>query len=86
MQAFFSGAGRNDLQAVVSNQYPEVRLAVEWLREHSPNARMTGSGACVFASVENEQKARNIAEQAPAGLAVIVAEGLDRLPEMQEVT
>ena len=27
-----------------------------------------------FASVENEQKARNIAEQAPAGLAVIVAE------------
>ena len=86
VQAFFSGAGRNDLQAVVSNQYPEVRLAVEWLREHSPNARMTGSGACVFASVENEQKARSIAEQAPAGLAVIVAEGLDRLPDMQEVT
>jgi 4-diphosphocytidyl-2C-methyl-D-erythritol kinase len=47
---------------------------------------MTGSGACVFASLESEQDAHDIAAQAPAGLAVIVAEGLDRLPDMQEVT
>ena len=86
VQAFFSGAGRNDLQPVVVSRYPEVQRAVEWLKEQSPDARMTGSGACVFASVESEQQARNIAKQAPQGLAVVVAEGLDRLPEMQEVT
>jgi 4-diphosphocytidyl-2-C-methyl-D-erythritol kinase len=86
VQAFFSGAGRNDLQAVVVSRYPEVQRAVEWLKEHSPNARMTGSGACVFSSVESEQEAYDVAAQAPKGLAVIVAEGLDRLPDMQEVT
>jgi 4-diphosphocytidyl-2-C-methyl-D-erythritol kinase len=85
VQAFFSGAGRNDLQPVVESRYPEVQHAVEWLMEHSPDARMTGSGACVFASLESEQDAHDIAAQAPAGLAVIVAEGLDRLPDMQEV-
>ena len=86
VQAFFSGGGRNDLQPVVESRYPEVQRAVEWLKEHSTNARMTGSGACVFASLESEQEAHDIAAQAPAGLAVIVAEGLDRLPDMQEVT
>lgn len=86
VQAFFSGAGRNDLQPVVESRHPEVQRAVEWLKEHSPDARMTGSGACVFASLESEQDAYDIAAQAPAGLAVIVAEGLDRLPDMQEVT
>lgn len=86
VQAFFSGAGRNDLQPVVESRYPKVQRAVEWLKEHSPDARMTGSGACVFASLESEQQARNIAKQAPQGLAVVVAEGLDRLPDMQEVT
>ena len=86
VQAFFSGAGRNDLQPVVESRYPEVQRAVEWLKEHSPDARMTGSGACVFASLESEREAHDIASQAPAGLAVIVAEGLDRLPDMQEVT
>ena len=86
VQAFFSGAGHNDLQPVVESRYPEVQRAVEWLKEHSPDARMTGSGACVFASLESEREAHDIASQAPAGLAVIVAEGLDRLPIMQEVT
>ena len=86
VQAFFSGAGHNDLQPVVESRYPEVQRAVEWLKEHSPDARMTGSGACVFASLESEQEAHDIAAQAPAGLAVIVAEGLERLPDMQEVT
>ena len=86
VQAFFSGAGRNDLQPVVESRYPEVQRAVEWLAEYSADAKMTGSGACVFASLESEQEAHDIATQAPAGLAVIVAEGLDRLPDMQEVT
>ncbi len=86
VQAFFSGAGRNDLQPVVVDRYPEVQRALEWLEGHSSDARMTGSGACVFASVESEQAAHIIAGQAPTGLAVVVAEGLDRLPEMQEVT
>ena len=75
VQAFFSGAGHNDLQPVVLSRYPEVQRAWEWLNQHSPTARMTGSGACLFAALE-----------APTGLEIAVAEGLDRLPEMREVT
>ena len=85
VQAFFSGAGHNDLQDVVLPRYPEVKQAWEWLNEHSPTARMTGSGACVFAALETEESARHIAAEAPEGLTVVVAEGVDRLPEMQVV-
>ena len=85
VQAFFSGAGHNDLQDVVLPRYPEVQQAWEWLHQHSPTARMTGSGACVFAALETEESARQIAAEAPDGLRVIVAEGVDRLPEMRVV-
>ena len=85
VQAFFSGAGHNDLQDVVMPRYPQVRQAWEWLNLHSPMARMTGSGACVFAALETEESARQIAAEAPDGLDVVVAEGVDRLPEMRVV-
>ena len=85
VQAFFSGAGHNDLQDVVLSRYPEVQQAWEWLNQHSLTARMTGSGACVFVALETEESARQIAAEAPDGLTVVVAEGVDRLPEMRVV-
>ena len=85
VQAFFSGAGQNDLQDVVLPRYPEVQQAWEWLHQHSPSARMTGSGACIFAALKTKESARQIAAEAPDGLRVIVAEGVDRLPEMRVV-
>ena len=85
MQAFFSGAGHNDLQDVVLRRYPEVQQVWEWLHQQSPTARMTGSGACVFATLETEESARQIAAKAPDGLRVIMAEGVDQLPEMRVV-
>jgi 4-diphosphocytidyl-2-C-methyl-D-erythritol kinase len=86
VQAFFSGAGRNDLQDVVTALYPEVRNALEWLLEQASGARMTGSGACLFAALETEHEARQIAERAPAGLKIAVARGVDQLPEMYEAS
>ncbi len=84
VQAFFSGAGHNDLQAVVLSQYPEVRQAWEWLYSHSASAKMTGSGSCLFAEMETREEANSIARKAPSGLAIVVAEGLDQPPEMRE--
>jgi len=86
VQAFFSGAGRNDLQDVVTALYPEVSKALEWLLEQASSARMTGSGACLFAALETEHEARQIAERAPAGLKIAVARGVDQLPEMHEAS
>jgi len=41
--------GRNDLEPVVFARYPKVRQAQAWLARQGIQARMTGSGACLFA-------------------------------------
>jgi 4-diphosphocytidyl-2-C-methyl-D-erythritol kinase len=77
---FFSGQGRNDLEAGVVARYPEVAAHLEWLRQRCPQARMTGSGACVFAEFSSQTEARALHEQLPAEMRGFVARGLDRHP------
>ncbi len=50
------GFGRNDLQAVAARTFPPVADALQWLSNHG-EARMTGSGACVFAAFAKESDA-----------------------------
>lgn len=73
---------RNDLQAVAQRRFPEVARALDWLdgRAGKRFARMTGSGACVFAECESEEDARNIAEAAQEVWSAWVARGLDEHP------
>jgi len=66
--ADFSGAlqsafGKNDMQAVAARLFPEVDEAVSWLSRFG-NARMTGSGACVFMPCQSEQQADAVLEAA----------------------
>jgi 4-diphosphocytidyl-2-C-methyl-D-erythritol kinase len=77
---FFSGLGANDLEAVVTGRYPEVAAALAWLRQRRPQARMTGSGACVFAQFETEREARAVQAALPRGMDGFVARGLERHP------
>jgi len=76
---FSAGAGRNDLQPVVVRRYPEVARHLEWLGRFG-EARMTGSGACVFASFETEDAAQDVLRQLPETMRGFVAQGLDRHP------
>ena len=55
---FSEGYGRNDLQAVAVARYPDIAAAIEALARDSGAARMTGSGACVYAWFESEAAAR----------------------------
>lgn len=71
--------GRNDLEPVVCARYPEVARALAWLRQHA-EARMTGSGACVFAPFAAEQDARAVLARMPQGMNGWVACGLDEHP------
>jgi 4-diphosphocytidyl-2-C-methyl-D-erythritol kinase len=48
--------GKNDLQVVAAKLFPPVADAIQWLAPYG-NARMTGSGACVFCSFEHEHQA-----------------------------
>ena len=79
MQGFAAHKARNDMQAVVCMKYPEVAEALDWLSLHGA-ARMSGSGACLFAPFDSEGQARQVAASAPSGWNVWVAQGLDRHP------
>jgi len=76
---FSAGMGHNDLQPVVVSRYPEVVRHLEWLAQFG-EARMTGSGACVFASFGTEGAAWNVLRQLPETMQGFVAQGLDRHP------
>ncbi|UCE76731.1 MAG: 4-(cytidine 5'-diphospho)-2-C-methyl-D-erythritol kinase [Gammaproteobacteria bacterium] len=76
---FLSGAGGNHLEAVVARRYPEVAKALEWLSGYQP-ARMTGSGACVFARFPDRQAAEAVMQQVPAPWTGFVARGCNRSP------
>jgi len=79
---FSFAAGRNDLEAVVCRHYPDVARHLAWLRQHAV-ARMTGSGACVFAEFGSEAEALEVAGRLPPTMHGIVARGLDRHPMWQ---
>ena len=77
VSAFFDGAVRNDLQAVVEARYEPVKTAVKWLSERGP-AMMTGSGACVFAAYNERKIAEQVAGEAEGQFQAFVAEGINR--------
>jgi 4-diphosphocytidyl-2-C-methyl-D-erythritol kinase len=56
--------GKNDLQVVASKLFSPVAHAIEWLSGFG-NARMTGSGACVFCSFADEHHADQVLELVP---------------------
>ena len=59
------GFGRNDLQQVATRLFPPVAEAVEWLGAYG-DARMTGSGACVFCAFDSEDKADAVLAKVPS--------------------
>lgn len=61
---FTTSSTRNDLQNIACKRYPEVSAAIDWLAQFAP-ARMTGSGACVFAEINTEAAAQHIVDQCP---------------------
>lgn len=76
---FLPGLGKNDLQPVACALYPEIAAHLEWLSKHG-DARMTGSGACVFVEFGTEAEARAVEARLPEGMRGFVARGLDRHP------
>jgi 4-diphosphocytidyl-2-C-methyl-D-erythritol kinase len=73
------GFGKNDLQAVATQLFPPVAEAVEWLGNYG-DARMTGSGACVFCAFPNESAADAVLAEVPAKWRAWKARSLQRHP------
>jgi len=77
--ALFDGFGRNDLEPLASALYPEVAEYLAWLSCHGV-ARMTGSGACVFAGFPSRAEAERVFALRPGHMNGFVADGLDQHP------
>lgn len=72
--AFRDLATRNDLQAVVTARAPGVQASLEWLKQYG-DARMTGSGSCVFLELDKQRDACAIIAALPSQLGGIQVEG-----------
>jgi len=79
MANFVRHGGKNDCEAVVRRRYPEVDAALTWLSSRAL-ARLTGTGACVFAAVDNRDRAVEIVRDPPPGRQAFVVRGINRSP------
>ena len=69
----------NDCEKVVINHYSNVEKAINWLLQYAP-ARLTGTGACVFAEFDHESEAQAVFRQKPEEFFGFVAKGLNVSP------
>lgn len=76
------GMGENDLEPVACGLYPVIAEYLAWLKQIAPagKARMSGSGACVFAEFPEEAAARRAHTALPENWTGFVARGLDKHP------
>jgi 4-diphosphocytidyl-2-C-methyl-D-erythritol kinase len=79
ISSFSTGFGHNDLEPVVCRRYPVVAAHLAWLKDYG-DARMSGSGACVFCEFPAEAQARAVVSRLPAEIRGFAARGLDRHP------
>lgn len=82
-EASITGFGKNDLQVVATRLFPPIAKALEWLRPYG-EARMTGSGACVFCAFAREHDAdqalNQLRETGPGNWKAWKARAIERHP------
>ncbi|MEQ6342828.1 MAG: 4-(cytidine 5'-diphospho)-2-C-methyl-D-erythritol kinase [Gammaproteobacteria bacterium] len=79
ISGFLAGEGINVCEPVVCEHHPQVAEALHWLSQFG-QARMTGTGACVFVSFKDEDAARRALERLPPAWQGFVAKGMNQSP------
>ncbi len=74
---FLAGDGGNVCQPVASRHYPEIAQALTWLGQFA-EAKMTGTGSCIFAAFDTEAQAQAVYQQLPTEWHGFVAKGSNR--------
>ena len=86
IRAFSESRAVNVFEPVVCARRPEVAEALSWLRAQIDGhgapivARMSGTGACIFAGFERVEDAERMAARVPDRWSSFVARGLNRSP------
>ncbi|MFI8621908.1 4-(cytidine 5'-diphospho)-2-C-methyl-D-erythritol kinase [Marinomonas sp. NPDC078689] len=71
--------GRNDCLNVVIKHNPEVNDAYLWLKNHG-DAKLTGTGACLFLTFHNRQDAERLRASTPEKWQAWVCQGCNLSP------
>lgn len=79
MAPFLAEQTRNDCENIVRKLYPAVDQALVWLGDRA-EARMTGTGASVFASFNSESEAKRVLAQLPEHWTGFTAQSLQSSP------
>lgn len=76
---FFEGQTDNHCLPIVTMAYPEVSVALKALSAVGV-ARLTGTGACVFAAYDTESEALEASSRLDSSWRTFVARGMNRSP------
>jgi 4-diphosphocytidyl-2-C-methyl-D-erythritol kinase len=79
IRAFLRGSDSNVCEPVVRKLYPQVDEAIDWLSQYAM-ARMSGTGACVFAAVDSHEQAEAIKSRVPKQWTAYVTRAMNRNP------
>ncbi len=70
----------NVCEPIACKHYPEIAEAIQWLSGYNRNARMTGTGACVFAEFNSQHEAEELLQRLPEKWRGFVAKGVNQSP------
>jgi 4-diphosphocytidyl-2-C-methyl-D-erythritol kinase len=79
IRGFLKEGGRNDCTPTVRSRFPAVGSALDWLSKFG-EARLTGTGACIFLGLDTVQDAERILRQMPPDMTGFIAQGLNESP------
>lgn len=79
MSELLSSTWSNDCEKIVKDLYPKVDECLSWLIKYAP-ARLTGTGACVFAEFSRKDAALAALHDKPADYFGFVAQGQNISP------
>ena len=81
---FKQGRCHNDCEPVVRQVCPETASALDWLNARA-TARLSGTGASVFAAFPDRDRAANLLQELPAKWQGFVTRGCNRSPLMERL-
>ncbi len=81
---FLERGGINDCESVVRKNYKAVAQALDWLAYFAP-AKLTGTGACIFAAFPDRQAATRVKQQMPDIWQGYVVKGVNQSPLLERL-
>jgi 4-diphosphocytidyl-2-C-methyl-D-erythritol kinase len=83
IRAFLAGAGCNVCEPIACQLYPDIQKAIDWLSQYS-KAKMTGTGACIFASFDSLEQAESVRSLAPERWSAFVVKAMNQNPVIEQ--